>query len=154
MNLGWNSWNLSVEMKCVSSNQTHIWDYNAIIWWSNSIDICTVSAEWRAHFTNNFSTAIQIPWKFHFALMQISMNWLLENFAHYMAAVLWCHVKKIVAIWVPYIEWQPNKISIKIWSQIGKSLVKWVSAWCVVWKGSCEKLVSLRWQAISVCKYS
>ena len=34
-----------------------------------------------AHFTNNFSITIQMWWKFHFALIQILIKWLLQYLA-------------------------------------------------------------------------
>ena len=65
----------------------------------------------RVHFINDFSIKIQIWLKFHFVLIQIFVNWSLQNFAHQMTG------EKIVAIWCPVIELQKGKFSIKfeIW---------------------------------------
>ena len=60
-----------------------------------------------ARFTNGFSTAIQIRWKFRFTLTSILIQWSLRNFVHGTTAVLLWHVQKFVAIWLPATElWQ------------------------------------------------
>ena len=51
-----------------------------------------------AHFTNDFSIIIKIWWKFHSALIQVEVKWLLQNFAHATTAVLSWHVQHFVAI--------------------------------------------------------
>ena len=49
-------------------------------------------------FTNSFSIAIQIRWKFRFTLISILIQWSLQNFVHDTTAVLSWHVQKCVAI--------------------------------------------------------
>ena len=51
-----------------------------------------------ARFTNGFSIAIQIRWKFRFTITSILLQWSLQNFVHGTTAVLSWHVQKIVAI--------------------------------------------------------
>ena len=54
-----------------------------------------------AHFTNGFTIAIQIQWKFRFTLTSILIQWSPHNFVHGTTAVL------SVAIWWPATElWQ------------------------------------------------
>ena len=57
-------------------------------------------------FTNSFSIAIQIPWKFCFTLTSILIQWSLQNFVHGKTAVLSWHVQKFVTIWSPAAELQ------------------------------------------------
>ena len=58
-------------------------------------------------FTNGFSIAIQIRWKFRFTLTSTLILWSLQNFVHGTTAVLSWHVQKFVAIWWPASElWQ------------------------------------------------
>ena len=49
-------------------------------------------------FTNGFSIAIQIRWKFRITLILILIQWSLQNFVHGTTAVLSWHVQKFVAI--------------------------------------------------------
>ena len=61
----------------------------------------------RPRFTNGFSIAIQIRWKFRFTLTSTLIPWSLQNFVHGTTAVLSWHVQKVVAIWWPATEsWQ------------------------------------------------
>ena len=62
-------------------------------------------------FTNDFSIAIQIWWKFHFAITLIFTRRSVQNFAHVMTAVLSWHVQNLVAIWWPVSEIQQGKVS-------------------------------------------
>ena len=64
-------------------------------------------------FTNGFSIAIQIRWKFRFTLISILIQWSLQNFVHGTTAVLSWHVQKFVAIWWPATELQQGEISIE-----------------------------------------
>ena len=57
-------------------------------------------------FTNGFSIAIQIRWKFRFALISIVIQWWQQNFVHGTTAVLSWHVQRFVAIWWPTKECQ------------------------------------------------
>ena len=65
-----------------------------------------------AHFTNNFSITIQMWWKFHFALIQVLIQWSLQNLAHGTTAGLSWHVPNFVAMWSSVIELELNEISI------------------------------------------
>ena len=65
------------------------------------------------HFTNGFSIAIQIRWKFRFTLSSIIIRWSLQNFVHGTTAVLSWHVQKFVAIWLPATELQQGEVSIE-----------------------------------------
>ena len=67
----------------------------------------------RALFTNGFSIAIQIRWKFRCTLISILIQWSLRNFAHGTTAVLSWHVQNIVAIWWQATELQQGKVSIE-----------------------------------------
>ena len=72
--------------------------------WSNTFSADVVSRachliRFRAHLTKDSSIIIQICWKFHFALIHIIMNYLLQSFAHDMTAQLSWHVQNFVAIW-------------------------------------------------------
>ena len=64
-------------------------------------------------FTNGFSIAIQIRWKFRFALTSILIKWSLPNFLHGTTAVLSWHVQKFAAIWWPITELQQGKLSVE-----------------------------------------
>ena len=44
----------------------------------------------RARFTNGFSIAIQIRWKFRFTLTSTPLQWSLQNFVHESCAVVAC----------------------------------------------------------------
>ena len=48
--------------------------------------------------------------EFHFNLIQILMDWLLQNFAHGMTAVLSCHVQNFAVIYYLEMELQQNEI--------------------------------------------
>ena len=63
-------------------------------------------------FTNGFSIAIQIRWKFRFTLTSTLIPWSLQNFVHGTTAVLSWHVQKIVAIWWPATELWQGEVSI------------------------------------------
>ena len=78
------------------------------------------------HFTNCFSIAIQIRWKFRCTLIiSILIQWLQQNFAHGTTAVLSWHVQNFVAIWWPVTELQQGKVYFncgqKIVSETGPS---------------------------------
>ena len=60
------------------------------------------------HFTNSISITIHIRYKIQFAIIQILIKWLLQNFAHGMTAMLSCHVQTFVAICCPGTELQQN----------------------------------------------
>ena len=64
-------------------------------------------------FTNGFSIAIQIRWKFHFTLTSTLIPWSLQNFVHDTTAVLSCHVRKFVSIWWPATELRQPEVSIE-----------------------------------------
>ena len=64
-------------------------------------------------FTNGFSIAIQIRWKFRFTLISILIQWSLQNFVHGTTAMLSWHVQKFVAIWWPATELQQGEVSIE-----------------------------------------
>ena len=64
-------------------------------------------------FTNGFSIAIQIRWKFRFTLISILIQWSLQNFVHGTTAVLSWHVQKFVAIWWSATELQQGEVSIE-----------------------------------------
>ena len=66
-----------------------------------------------AHFTNNFSITIQMWWKLNFALIQVLIQWSLQNLAHGTTAGLSCHVPNFVAIWSTVIELELNEFSIE-----------------------------------------
>ena len=70
-----------------------------------------------AHFKNDFSILIQIRWKFHSALIQVIVKWMLWNFAHDMTVVLLCHVQNFVVIWYPIMDLH--------WSQFYFGYVLW-----------------------------
>ena len=63
-------------------------------------------------FTNEFSIAIQIRWKFRFSLTSTLILWSLQNFIHGTTAVLSWHVQKFVAIWRPAAELWQGEVSI------------------------------------------
>ena len=84
--------------------------------WENKtleLETWTWMQQSRVHFTNNFSTVIQIWWKFHSALTQIVVKWLLWNFAHGKTAVLLWRVRNSVAIWHPTMDLHYNQFSIQ-----------------------------------------
>ena len=64
-------------------------------------------------FTNIFSIAIQIRWKFHFTLISILIQWSLQNFVHGTTAVLSWPVQKFGAIWWPATELPQGEVSIE-----------------------------------------
>ena len=64
-------------------------------------------------FTNGFSIAIQIRWKFRFPLISILIQWSLQNFVNDTTAVLSWHVQKFLAIWWPATELQQSEVSIE-----------------------------------------
>ena len=66
---------------------------------------CGVVKMWSgAHFTNDFSIAFQIRWKFHAALIASLLKWSLWNFVHGTIAMLSWHVQNLVAISYPSVE--------------------------------------------------
>ena len=67
----------------------------------------------RPRFTNGFSIAIQIRWKFRFTLISILIQWSLQHFVHGTTAVLSWHVQKSVAICWPVTELQHGEVSIE-----------------------------------------
>ena len=75
-------------------------------------------------FTNGFSIAIQIRWKFRFTLISILMQWSLQNFVHGTTAVLSWHVQEFVAIWWPAMELWQGEVSIEFELRAKKPLVK------------------------------
>ena len=80
-------------------------------------------------FTNGFSIAIQIRWKFRFTLISILIQWSLQNFVHGTTAVLSWHVQKFVAIWWPATELQQGEVSIEFELRAKISLVKRAPVW-------------------------
>ena len=77
------------------------------IWWppgktpyymKNSQQTIIRSCDPRIYFTNDFSSTIQIWWKFHLAVTQLLVNILQQSFAHGTTAQLLCHVQNFVAI--------------------------------------------------------
>ena len=81
---------------------------------------CCQVVSW-SDFTNNFSIIIQIPSKFHAALVK----WSLWNFAHDMTAVLSWHVQNFIAIWHLTIELHWNQLSIEFEFWRKNLSVKW-----------------------------
>ena len=73
-------------------------------------------------FTNGFSIAFQIRWRF--TVISSLIEWSLQNFVHGTTAVLSWHVQKIVAIWRPATELQQDEVSIEFELQAKKTLVK------------------------------
>ena len=71
-------------------------------------------------FTNGFSIAIQIRWKFRFTLISILIKWSLQNFVHGTTAVLSWHVQKFVAIWWPAMELWQGEVSIEFELRVKK----------------------------------
>ena len=72
------------------------------------ISSCYYAHSPGAHFTNYFSVIIQNPLKFHSAIIQVLMKWLLWNFAHDTTAKLLWHVQNFVAMWYPMMELHQN----------------------------------------------
>ena len=72
-----------------------------------------------SRFTNVFSIAIQIRWKFLFTLISILIRWSLWHFVHGTTAKLSWHVQKFVAIWWPVTELQLGEVAIefKLWAK-------------------------------------
>ena len=66
-----------------------------------------------SRFSNGFSIAIQIRWKFCFTLISILIQWSLQNFVYGTTAVLSWHVQKFVAVWSPTTELQLGEVSIE-----------------------------------------
>ena len=64
-------------------------------------------------FTNGFSIAIQIRWKFRFTLIAILIQWSLQNFVHGTTAELSWHVQTFFAFWWPATELQQGEVSIE-----------------------------------------
>ena len=64
-----------------------------------------------AHFTNDF--IIQIRWKFHSALIQVLVKWLLWNFARDITAVLSWHVQNFVVVLHNTMKLHQNQFSIE-----------------------------------------
>ena len=64
-------------------------------------------------FLTVFPLQFKFRWKFHFTLISILIQWLLQNFVHGTTAVLSWHVQKFVAIWWPATELQEDKVSIE-----------------------------------------
>ena len=79
----------------------------------------------RTHVMNDLSTTIIILWKFHAALIQVVVSWLLSNFAHDTTAELLCHVQNFIAIWYMAMELTLKPNFHWIWITMKKSLVKW-----------------------------
>ena len=75
-------------------------------------------------FTNGFSIAIQIRWKFRFTLISILIQWSLQNVVHGTTVVLSWHVQNFVAIWWPTTELQQGEVSFEFELREKKSLVK------------------------------
>ena len=75
-------------------------------------------------FTNGFSIAIQIRWKFRITLISILIQLSLQNFVHGTTAVLSWHVQKFVAIWWPATELWQGEVSIEFELRAKKTLVK------------------------------
>ena len=77
-------------------------------------------------FTNGFSIAIQIRWKFRLTLNSILIQWSLQNCVHGTTAVLSWHVQKFVVICWPATELWQGQVFIEFELR-GKKLVKRVS---------------------------
>ena len=77
-------------------------------WWSTG-----GSDTSGARFTNGFSIAIHIRWKFRFTLTSILIQWSLQNFVHGTTAVLSWHVQTFVAIWSSATELWQGEVSIE-----------------------------------------
>ena len=82
-------------------------------------------------------------WKFHCALIQILIKWLLQYLAHGMTAGLSWHVPNFVVIWSPVIELELNEISIEyeLWwkNHITTNFCTWLDSTAVV---PCAKFCS------------
>ena len=80
-------------------------------WWiptqrasnAENLSILMTSSCQRPISLTNFIT-IWIWWKFSFALIQIPIQWLLQNFSHGTTAVMSWHVQNYIAILFPVIE--------------------------------------------------
>ena len=77
-----------------------------------------------ARFTNVFSIAIQIRWKFRFTVTSILIQWSLQNFVHGTTTVLSSHVQKFVAIWWTATELWQGEVSIEFELRAKKTLVE------------------------------
>ena len=66
-----------------------------------------------ARFTNGFSIAIQIRWKFLFILTSIVIQWSLQNFVYGTTDVLSWHLQTFVAIWWRATELWQGEVSIE-----------------------------------------
>ena len=67
----------------------------------------------RVHFTNNFSTVIQIRWKIGFSVTPLLGIISLQNFAHATTATMSCHEQNFIAITLPQLGWLQKEIPIK-----------------------------------------
>ena len=74
-------------------------------------------------FTNGFSIAFQIRWKFRFTLISSLIKWSLQNVEHGTTAVLSWHVQKFVVIWWPATELQHDEVSIEFQMNCGQKTV-------------------------------
>ena len=63
-------------------------DYFQIGWEGNSFNQIWILPRPGAHFANNFSNNIQMPWKFHFTQIGILTKWSLQNCVHDTTTVL------------------------------------------------------------------
>ena len=72
-----------------------------------------VNLTW-AHFTNEYFIVIQIRWIIHIALIQIVINWSLQNSAYDTTAQLSWHVQKLAAItWAVNEAWICNDFELE-----------------------------------------
>ena len=98
------------------------------------INMWNTSQQPGPRFTNIFSIAVQIRWKFHFILTSILIQLSLQNYLHSTTAVLLWHVQIFVAIWWPAMELQQGTVSIKFELRAKNHswngpLDKWVILW-------------------------
>ena len=75
----------------------------AVFYWDISSQSTGISLI-ASHSNANFSLVVQFFVKFHIALIQILLVWLLQNFAHVWTATLSWHVQNFVAILSPETE--------------------------------------------------
>ena len=93
---------------------------------SSIILVCTLHESCGAHFTHHFATEIQIWLKFHFTIIQILMNWLLQFFSYDTTAVLSWHTCAKLCSNYSVIIWIKAKLNFhQIWTKHGNFLARW-----------------------------
>ena len=126
-------WHLS-NMNAILKNLTGTFVWSKILFMEKLTKgtLVTSTSGLVSHFTNDFSITIQTWWIFQFALIQILLEWLPQNFVHDMIAKL---LDLMTRSWITT-KWNCHQI----WIVIENCLVKWLRILC--WQ----------WQLISGCK--